>query len=360
MAKSLPALERDPEDLFADTRMSFGDHIEELRYHLWRAVIGFLIAMVVALLPPIGPFAMHVITKPVEDELQAFYKARDESQFKRLDNDKTNKVPPLHTRIDIYLPPLKNALGQKEGDETTDPFEAAKNDENPGNWLSLPAKINNPVEMAKAFSDIDRIVRPLQLSSFSLQEVFVVYIKVGLLVGLVLASPWVFFQIWAFVAAGLYPSEKRLVNVYLPVSIGLFLTGVLVCQFIALPQAIHALLWFNEWLGFKPELRLSEWLGFALLFPLVFGISFQTPLVMLFLHRIGIVDVAGYRSKRRISYFLMAVVAMLINPSVDAYSMLVLWAPMCVLYEIGIILCLFQPKPIEQDTDDEGGAMIGV
>ena len=102
----------------------------------------------------------------------------------------------------------------------------------------------------------------------NITEAFFVYFKVSAMTGLVITSPWVFFQIWMFIAAGLYPHEKRLVHVYLPFSLGLFITGALVCQFLVMPKAIEAMLWFNEWLGIDADLRLNEWLGFALMMPI--------------------------------------------------------------------------------------------
>src|SRR5207302_9524384 len=78
------------------------------------------------------------------------------------------------------------------------------------------------------------------------QEGMLVYFTVAMVCSLVLGSPWIFWQIWSFIAAGLYPYEKRPFYVYLPFSLGLFLAGVLVCQFLVLPKAIAALLWFNE------------------------------------------------------------------------------------------------------------------
>ena len=71
----------------------------------------------------------------------------------------------------------------------------------------------------------------------------------------------------------------------------------LLCQFVVLPGAVKALLMFNEWLGFDPDIRLNEWLGLAMILPLVFGISFQTPLVMVFLNRIGMFSAEDYLSK---------------------------------------------------------------
>src|SRR5262249_31914256 len=132
------------------------------------------------------------------------------------------------------------------------------------------------------------------LTTLSVQEAFMVYFKVSIYCGIVLSSPWVFWQIWSFIAAGLYPHEKRYVNVYLPFSLGLFLVGVLVCQFFVMPKAIEVLLSFNEWVGIEPDLRLNEWLGFAIFTPLVFGLSFETPLVMLFLERMGIFTVQTF------------------------------------------------------------------
>src|SRR5712692_6827717 len=183
----------------------------------------------------------------------------------------------------------------------------------------------NPAQFFLAVNKLDKLVRPPTLTTLSVQEAFVVYFKVSLMTGFVIGSPWIFYQIWMFIAAGLYPHEKKYVNYFLPFSLGLFLAGVAVCELFVMTKAVEALLWFNEWLGFEPDLRLNEWLGFAIFMPVVFGLSFQTPLVMLFLERIGILSVDSFRSKRRIAWFVMAVFAALITPSIDAISMIYLW-----------------------------------
>jgi sec-independent protein translocase protein TatC len=179
-----------------------------------------------------------------------------------------------------------------------------------------------------------------------------VYLKVSLVTGFVLGSPLIFYHIWSFIAVGLYPHEKRLVNVYMPFSVTLFIAGVLLCEFFVIPKAVEALLWFNEWIGLEPDLRLSEWLGFAIMMPLVFGVSFQTPLAMLFIYRIGLMTVESFREKRRIIWMLMALFAAIITPSTDPYSMLFLWVPLCLLFEVGIYLCLLYPPPTSMWDDD--------
>src|SRR5262249_44599283 len=88
----------------------------------------------------------------------------------------------------------------------------------------------DPLDFVRSMQGLTLMERPPRLSTLSVQEAFMVYFKVCILCGLVLSSPWVFYQIWSFVAAGLYPHDKRLVNVYLPVSLGLFLVGVFTCE----------------------------------------------------------------------------------------------------------------------------------
>src|SRR5262249_49623379 len=129
------------------------------------------------------------------------------------------------------------------------------------------------------------------------------------------------------------------------------LAGVAVCQFLVLPKAIEALLWFNQWVGLEPDVRFNEWLGFAILMPLVFGISFQLPLVMLFLERIGVLTVADYLSKWKISLFLIHVFAAVITPSVDIISMELLALPMFGLYMLGIAMCKLKPRNPDLDLD---------
>src|SRR5262249_54437237 len=121
-------------------------------------------------------------------------------------------------------------------------------------------------------------------------------------------------------------------------SLGLFLAGVFLCFFGVLPITLSFLLEFNVWLGIEPTLRLSDWMSFATLLPLVFGICFQTPLIMLFLERIGIFTVDDYRSKRKIAILIMVVAAAVLTPGPDVFSQCMLAVPMVGLYELGIFL----------------------
>src|SRR5262249_35049579 len=176
------------------------------------------------------------------------------------------------------------------------------------------------------------------LVSLAPLETITIFFMVGLVSGLVLASPWVFYQAWAFVAAGLYRHERRYVERYLPFSLGLFLSGVFLCFFFVLPVTLSFLLQFNVYLGVAPTLRLSEWMGFATLLPLIFGLAFQTPLIMLFLERINTFTAEDYRANRRMAILIIAIAAAVLTPGQDPFSMLLLACPMILLYELGIFM----------------------
>ncbi len=176
------------------------------------------------------------------------------------------------------------------------------------------------------------------LVSLAPLETLTIFFMVCLVSGLVLASPWVFYQIWAFVAAGLYRHEQSYVKKYLPYSLGLFLAGVFLCFFGVLPVTLTFLLQFNVWLGVAPTLRLSDWMGFATILPLIFGLAFQTPLVMLFLERISVFTVDDYRAKRKFAILVITIAAAVLTPGQDPFSMVLLAVPMILLYELGILM----------------------
>ena len=153
-----------------------------------------------------------------------------------------------------------------------------------------------------------------------------------------------FYQVWAFVAAGLYRHERHYVKKFLPFSLGLFLSGVFLCFFGVLPVTLSFLLQFNVWLGIEPTMRITDWMSFATILPLVFGLAFQTPLIMLFLERVGIVRIEDFRGKRKIAILVIVAAAAILTPGPDVFSQLALAVPMCLLYELGILM-MAQNKP---------------
>jgi sec-independent protein translocase protein TatC len=328
------------DDSFAATRMSLGDHIEELRQHLWRALIGFGVAFVVGFF--LSPSVLRFIAAPVDQALAKFHQRRIDRLIERLhdgDPQLRDANQPRDVELLVSTHRLMKMLGLPE--------EKAEKE-----WIPLPVRVR-PLDWEILTGEAARLVnRPPSLMSLTVTEPITVYFKVSAYCGVVLASPWIFYQLWLFIAAGLYPHEKSLVHVNLPLSVGLFLGGVALCEFVVLPTGVDYLISFNDWLGYEPGLRLSEWLSFALLMPLVFGVAFQTPLVMVFLERIGVFSVEGYRRHRRLAVFLLAVLAAVISVTPDYYSMLALTVPLWGLYEVGILLCRWAPRTPTSDPEE--------
>lgn len=181
--------------------------------------------------------------------------------------------------------------------------------------------------------------RPQSLSPI---EGFMIWMKAGMITGLVLSGPWIFYQLWSFVAAGLYPHEKKYVHLFLPVSIALFALGVAVVFLFVFDTVLGFFLGVNYSLGIDMQPRINDWLSFVLFLPLGFGLAFQLPLVMFFLNRINIFSVSDFLSKWRIAVMVIFVVSMILTPA-DPLSMLLLAVPLTFLYFFGVLLCLWMP-----------------
>ena len=369
-----------PDDMFADTRMSLGEHIEELRYRLLNAlkcllvflVLGFILdAIGTSVGNPqigIGKPMLKVITEPVRTQTRDFYNRRIErvaaeklaqvtnatpeevlaAQKKLKDNDNnlgalTSEEQRLLLGVPEEMPVL---LPVKVFEPVFGPAKSGAPEEIAFKLKVFPAHINYLSEKGSGLLESKEY-----LTTLSAQEAFVVYFKVSVLCGIVLACPLIFYQFWAFVGAGLYPHERRYVYLFFGPSVALFLAGVVLCQFVVLPGAVKALLKFNEMLGFDPDIRLNEWLSLAIILPLVFGISFQTPLVMVFLNRIGIFTAEDYLTKWRYACIIIAFFAALITPTPDLVTMLYLFLPMFGLYLGGILICHLFPgfDPSEEE-----------
>ena len=190
-----------------------------------------------------------------------------------------------------------------------------------------------------------------QPQALGVGEGFSVWLKAGLFTGLTIAGPWVFFQLWTFVATGLYPQEKKYAHVFLPISIFLFVSGVLLAFFFVFQPVLGFLFSFNRQMGIAPQMRINDWLSFVMFLPLGFGIAFQLPLVMLFMNRIGLFSVQDYMSKWRVAVMIIFVLAMFLTPA-DPISMLLLAVPLTFLYFLGVGMCKWMPGTKNPFGDD--------
>lgn len=294
-------------------RMSLGDHLEELRTRLVRAIFGFVLAFVICLLF-------------VRDYLFQFF------------------CKPL---LDVLI----------------------KYDLNP------------------------------QLYSTDAGDTFTLYLRVSAIMAAVIAGPWILYQLWLFVAAGLYPNERKAVTKYIPLSIGLMLSGVAFAFFLVLPWTLQFFLAFTAeiklpnaltpvaveqpasiftvpvlqgdpanpidgqmWINsdqnrlklfihgetrvmqfgpanlIAPIITIPGYISLVMIMLLLFAVAFQMPIFVMALVAVGIFDIAELKGMRRIVYFVMVIAAAVITPGDVVVATIALVGPLVGLFELGLFL----------------------
>jgi sec-independent protein translocase protein TatC len=160
-------------------------------------------------------------------------------------------------------------------------------------------------------------------------------LQVSLVAGAILASPFILFQVWLFIAPGLYQKERRFVIPFMAATVGLFLTGAAFGYFYVLPGALQILI-VNFGHNFTPMVTIEEYTGFFLSIILGLGISFELPVLIFFLALFGIVSPRFLWKNIRYAILAVFVVAAIICPSPDPWTMCIYAIPMLGLYLIGI------------------------
>lgn len=343
-------------DLFDDSVMTFGEHLEVLRVHLFRAVIGLAIGVGLALF--VGEQLVAFIRQPIDAAL-----VRNNLIERTTDNVKDFNLGEYLQKD--FWDNLKKSFSWSSPTPTAKPPTPADGEAARAVKLELnaaelaaalhlvapevypepPPGLDGEVITLEARSDAFRTLRKaaeqaVKPVTLNVQEAFMTFLQVGFVAGLVLSSPWVFYQLWLFVAAGLYAHERKLVYIFLPMSLVLFLGGILLCYYGVFPVMLDFLLGYNLRMGLNPQIRISEWISLAVLMPVMFGVSFQLPLVMLALSRLGIFSVDDYRAQWRMAVLVIAVLSAVLTPSPDIMSMMLMFLPLLGLYVMGIWLCV--------------------
>lgn len=172
---------------------------------------------------------------------------------------------------------------------------------------------------------------------------FMAYVKLAIISGLVLSCPLWLYQVWKFVAPGLYKNEKRYVAGFVGAGSFLFVLGVSFSYFVVLPMAFHFLMTFGGDVD-KPMIAIDHYLSFVSQISLMFGLAFEMPLVITTLGMLGLVSKKFLREKRRYAIMIMAVISAIVTPP-DLLSMLLMLGPLWFLYEISIIfVAIFEGK----------------
>ena len=278
-----------------DTRMSLGQHLEELRKRLFLSVLALTITFGVAWW--------------FKDDI-----------------------------ADWMLWPWRNAAVRINAD-LVDTYEARIKKE-PAKYKHSDYFTSDDPANHELKDKIDE--RP---AMFGIGESFFFVLNNSIYFGVFAASPFVLWQIWQFIGAGLYKHERRAILKYFPASALLFLSGVAFCFFLIIPTGMYYLATTLSVEKVKPWIQLEKYTSFVTTMCLSMGLVFQLPILMIFLSRLGLVQPSTY-SKYRPHFIVVALfVAAILTPGPDWISQVLMTAPMVVLYEVGIIIARLGAKP---------------
>lgn len=312
-----------------DTTMSLGDHLEELRARLILAILGLVIGTIICLF--FGGYIIKFIERPYSKKTQEYFRS------KALAKAKDNKAANAYSAflLDAFSANLLKALETDPNAPAIDPnavkfvhkiyIETMKQLTGDPNYISVAA-------------DNYSSNLPQDLIATAPADPFIAYMKITLIAGVIISSPWVFYQLWMFVAAGLYEHERKYVRMAVPFSAALFVTGALFFLFAIAPVCLGFFLKFGDLIGVSAYWTFDKYISFVTVLMLVFGLGFQTPIAVFVLNRTGLVSIESLKKSRKYTIVAIFIIAAVATPSPDVFSQIALAIPLYALFEIGIFL----------------------
>ncbi|MCX7704150.1 MAG: twin-arginine translocase subunit TatC [Planctomycetota bacterium] len=270
--------------------MPFWEHLEELRWRIIKWLLFFAVSFVVAFI--FQDELMWVVTLP---------------------HRTSSKAIQTKEQIKDYASILERIAEKKKNDDP---------------------------ELSEALFTIrDELEKrdPSKLVLLKYEESFVAYLKVSLAAAFLVSLPFGVYQLWRFVSAGLYPSERKTIGTFIPFSLLLFAAGLLFGYFLLIPIGLRFLLSYGDSQMFFPSITLGFYLSFFITIMLSLGVVFQLPLVMLILAAVGIITLEWLRKARRFFIVGAFIIAAIFTPP-DCVTQILLAIPLLLLFEVGIIL----------------------
>lgn len=175
---------------------------------------------------------------------------------------------------------------------------------------------------------------------------FMAHLKVGFLGGMVLTCPYWLYHVWAFISPGLYKKERAYAVGFIVAGTTLFLAGVMFVYYFVYPAAFEYLLNFGGDID-KPMITIDDYLGFFFMTTIMFGVSFELPVILVILAMMGIIDANFLKKNRRFAVVALAFVSAILTPP-DVISMVMMLVPMCLLYEASIWVITFLVRKNER------------
>jgi sec-independent protein translocase protein TatC len=291
--------------------MTLSEHLQELRRRLIYSLAAVAVAFVVCLF--FQDELMSVLTRPHRIAMERVYQKSQRASVS-----------------------ANNPRKDREGEKSADEFS------------QLVAKIEpNQPEVAQLLKILrarqqdfqkEEEVKRTRLKVLRYQESFMNYLKVCIIVAVIIASPFILLQGWKFVSAGLYQGEKKAFIGYIPFSYLLFATGVAFGYFFLVPLALYYLAGYGSPEIIEMNITLEYYLSFFLMFTIALGFVFQTPLVMIFLAKVGVFSPKDYAKVRKYVVVAAFIIGAAVTPGPDVVSQVLLSLPLLGLYELGIAL----------------------
>jgi sec-independent protein translocase protein TatC len=325
-------------------QMSFLEHLDELRKRLIRSMAFVLVAAFGCwfLSGSIYTFLERPVTRALA-EAQQQRKVTIAGLNGELftiplgslhQNDKLRFVFPELTQLGpASIPAGASVMARLDKDSqgnmglfTDEPLTA-------GNGV-VPKDVKLPIDLSKAY---EKLPDPnAKLIVTTALEPFALYVKVSLYTALAVSVPFLLWQIWAFVAPGLYPHERKYVTPFIALSSIFFILGTMVAYYLIFPPAAKYLLGLGQ--DFRLLLKADDYFDFIILLMLGMGIVFQMPAVTYILARIGLITAGWMLRVWRTAVIVILIVAAVLSPTNDVPNMLLFAAPMFALYAISIVV----------------------
>jgi sec-independent protein translocase protein TatC len=325
-------------------QMSFLDHLDELRTRLIRSMAFVLIAAFGCWF--VSGYIYYFLERPVNRALAEAQEQRRvpiaglNGQVSTVplnslhQNDKLRYAFPEPTRLGaISIPTGTSVLARVDKDAqgnlglyTDEPLSAGSD--------LVPKDVKLPIDLNKAYEKLrdpnDKLVVTTVLESFA------IYVKVSLYAAIGISVPFLLWQIWAFVAPGLYPHERKYVTPFIALSSIFFVLGVATAYYLIFPPAAKYLLGLGS--DFRLLLKADDYFDFIILLMLAMGGVAQMPAITYVLARMGLITAAWMLKVWRIAIVTILIVAAVVSPTNDVPNMLLFAAPMFVLYAISIVV----------------------
>lgn len=313
----------------SDVEMTFSEHIEELRKRVLYALLGLVVSASLC-----GIFWRDLTSALIRPYKEAYDKLAIEAA-KSIEPPAPDKALEPAPKEPTPVPPGTDAgvadiLRRIEA--RLDAFETRLN------------KVAPPTEPDKPEVPYSGKFPPPRLIQGGPLTGYITIITLCIIVGVIGASPWILYQIWSFIGVGLHPRERKFVHIYGPFSFLMFIAGAALFYFLLLPQFLGFLMGVATDVlvdgvpMVDPSFFLNDYFKFVAVMTLIFGIVFQTPLVVMFLARTRIIPLRVMAKQQRLVIMIMVVIAAILTPTVDPVGLAAMAVPLILLYELGLLL----------------------